>query len=368
MYADQASTSGIDPSHKGNMAIYLKKVSDMNTEAAGSGWFKIWEEGYDAETKRWATERMIADKGLLSIQLPSALPTGYYLARHEIITLQNVTNDKVDAQFYVGCAQLFIQGTTAGTIRSDKQVSIPGHIDAADPALFHNIYKDDPTTYKPPGPAIFFPTTDASSANVKVQQSTQTEGVIPTTCLVKNANWCATEVPSYTDEAGCWAASENCFQQLDACYTAAPPTGSAGCKVWEEQKCAVLQQACQAGNFRGPPDAGQKLGEGAVDQPVPGGQLPAAINAGQAGQGEEGSQEAVSSPTAAAATTAAASASATVEAAGATTAEAASATSATVEAVNETTATVEAASATTAEAPSCMRSRRPARRARRARE
>ncbi len=308
MFADSSSRGSIDASHKGPISIWLKSVSDMKTEAVGPGWFKIWEQGFDAAAGKWATETLIDNNGLLSIQLPSALSTGYYLARHEIITLQNVTNDKTDAQFYVGCAQLYIEGTAASApIPSDKQVSIPGHIQANDPALTFNIYKDDPETYKTPNPAAFFPTS-GSNTNTKIRQSSgQTEGTIPPTCLVKNANWCAAEVPSYTSEAGCWAASEDCYKQLDVCYTTAPPTGSKGCKVWEEQKCTVLQQACQSGKFQGPPDAGKKLGEGAVDEPIPGGKIPTVVNQGQVQeQGQGGGGEVVAGSTATATATAAA--------------------------------------------------------------
>ena len=310
-YADSSARGSIDASHKGPISIWLKSVSDMKTKAAGSGWFKIWEQGYDAGAGKWATETLIDNSGLLSIQLPSALSTGYYLARHEIITLQNVTNDKTDAQFYVGCAQLWIEGTaTSSSIPSDKQVSIPGHIQADDPALTFNIYKDDPKTYKTPNLAAFFPTAGTAGSNPRAkirQPGSQTEGTIPSTCLVKNANWCAAEVPSYTSEAGCWAASEDCYKQLDVCYTSAPPTGSKGCKVWEEQKCTVLQQACQSGKFQGPPEAGKKLGEGAVDEPIPGGKIPAAVNQGQAQeQAQGGGGEVVAGSTATATATAAA--------------------------------------------------------------
>jgi hypothetical protein len=309
MWADASQPGSIDPSHLGPMAVYLKAISDIKSDsAAGPGWFKIWDEGYDAAAKKWATEKLIDNNGLLSLNLPSALPTGYYLARHEIITLQNVTNNVPDAQFYVGCAQLFVQGTaeSSSSIPSDKQVSIPGHVQPGDPGLTFNVYNDDPITYKVIGPAIFFPTSPAKTNTKTNTNIKQTEGLIPTNCLLKNANWCGTEVPSYTNEAGCWSAAEDCWKQLDECYDSAPPTGSKGCGIWEQEKCTVLQQACESGQFQGPPDEGKKLGDdGVVDQPVPGGKIPAAVNAGAGGDGNEtqgqGVEEAVSTPTSTAA-------------------------------------------------------------------
>ncbi|KAK4097387.1 lytic polysaccharide monooxygenase [Parathielavia hyrcaniae] len=293
-WADAAQPGSIDASHKGPMAVYLKPVSDMETDSAsGPGWFKIWDEGYDAAAQKWATEKLIANNGLLSLNLPSALPTGYYLARHEIITLQNVTNEVTDAQFYVGCAQLFIQGpASAAAIPSDKQVSIPGHI-APDnnPSLTFNVYKDDPTTYPQVGPAVFFPTSGATTNAQSQSQQTvdQPSGAVPPDCLLKNANFCFTEVPAYSDEDGCWSSAENCWRQLEQCWDEAPPTGGKGCALWEEQKCSVLQQACQSRQFQGPPDAGKKLdADGFVDQPIPGGVLPAAVNAAAGGGGGGG--------------------------------------------------------------------------------
>ncbi|KAL2152946.1 hypothetical protein VTH82DRAFT_4101 [Thermothelomyces myriococcoides] len=289
MWADASQPGSIDPSHLGVMAIYLKKVSDMKSDAAaGPGWFKIWDQGYDMAAEKWATENLIDNNGLLSVNLPSGLPTGYYLARHEIITLQNVTNDKTDAQFYVGCAQLYVEGTSGATIPSDKTVSIPGHIgDPADPGLTFNVYSDDPSTYKLPGPEVYFPTSTTTTATTttssgSIDDNEEADGLVPDDCPVKNANWCATALPSFTDETGCWAASEDCYKQLDACYNSAPPSGSKGCKVWEEQVCAVLVQQCESGNFRGPPKLGEDLGE-EVNEPIPGGKLPPAINAGESG-------------------------------------------------------------------------------------
>ncbi|KAK4233596.1 glycoside hydrolase [Achaetomium macrosporum] len=280
MWADASQPGSIDPSHLGSTAIYLKSISSMSTDsAAGEGWFKIYAEGYDATARKWSTEKLIDNNGLLSINLPSGLPTGYYLVRSELVTLNNVTNDYVDPQFYVNCAQLFIQGVSGSLeVPSDKLVSIPGHVQPTHEGLSFNIWKDDPTItpYRVVGPEPFFPTADTS--NMELSQN-QTEGLIPTNCLLKNANWCGVEVPAYNDEATCWASSADCWAQLDACYKSAPPTGSRGCQIWEDQKCAVIQEACGAGRWQGGPlGAGQKL-DVEVDQPVPGGVIPPAANA-----------------------------------------------------------------------------------------
>lgn len=309
-WPDASQPGAIDSSHLGSAAIYLKPVSNVTTDpAAGPGWFKIYDEGYDTQAKKWATEKLIDSHGLLSINLPTGLPTGYYLARTEILTLQNVTRGGyVDPQFYVNCAQLFITQTQAGdavsplAVPADRAVPIPGHVpDARHPGLTFNIYEADPlaTPYQVVGPAVFFPgssttTAAAPKTNTKTlnqsetsETQQQTDGVIPRDCALKNANWCATPLPPYTDEASCWASSADCFAQLERCYASAPPTGSRGCRVWEERLCAVVQRGCADGLWRGPPpriieelaEIVNNAGEGGVDAPVPGGgKIPAAVN------------------------------------------------------------------------------------------
>ncbi|KJR88777.1 endoglucanase [Sporothrix schenckii 1099-18] len=296
---DGSAPGAIDKSHKGPCAVYLRQVSDMASEtpASSTGWFKIYEDGYDNSTDQWCTEKLITTNGLLSVALPSGLPAGAYLVRPELLALHEA--QKGDPQFYVGCAQIFVAGTSSGqllTIPEGHEATIPGHVKAGDPSVTFNIYTPA-FPYPMPGPAVFFPMADdasdakanaagnnridassssscsASSKSNKLAVAAQHAGVafVPSACLIKNANWCGVEVPSYTTEAGCWDASENCFHQEAACYSSAPPSGDANCDVWDK-KCTAIQAACGAGSFVGPPNAGQPLQqvEAAVPGPIPG--------------------------------------------------------------------------------------------------
>lgn len=273
-FADASEPGAIDVSHKGPCSVYAKQMSNMTTSsAAGDGWFKIWESGYDQTTGQWCTEKLIANKGLLSVNLPTALPTGYYLVRPELLALQEA--DKGDPQFYTGCAQLFVQGTASGTldIPADRKVSIPGHVKAGDKSVAFNIYDQKlALPYPIPGPKVFFPVLAGTAAGKRAEAVQQTQGLIPDACLLKNANWCGYEVPSYKNEDGCWSSSEACWEQAAACYKSAPPSGSANCVVWEG-KCTGIQDACNARQFNGPPNQGKKLM--AVQAKVPG-PIPAA--------------------------------------------------------------------------------------------
>ncbi|KAI1738771.1 family 61 glycoside hydrolase [Xylaria scruposa] len=268
-WADAQAPGSIDESHKGPCAIYAKQVRDMaNDVAAGPGWIKLWDEGYDATAKKWCTEKLIDNDGLLSFEIPEGLPAGYYLFRPELLALHEAT--KGDPQFYVGCAQVFVQSsnTAALNVPTDLSVSIPGHVQGNNAGLTFNIYAPS-FPYPLPGPKVFTipPPKEVDTTGSSVPR--QTQGVIPSSYIVKNANWIGVEVPDYSTEGGCWAASENCWKQAGECYDAAPPTGDDGCRAWEE-KCHGIQDACNDGDFQGPPNKGKEL---TVKEP----ELPASI-------------------------------------------------------------------------------------------
>lgn len=53
-------------------------------------------------------------------------------------------------------------------------------------------------------------------------------------------------------------ASSVCWKQNTDCFNSAGPTGSKNCYIWKA-KCKGIEEACNAGNFIGPPDAGKDL-------------------------------------------------------------------------------------------------------------
>ncbi|KAK5660424.1 hypothetical protein OQA88_12968 [Cercophora sp. LCS_1] len=274
-YPDASKPGVIDKLHKGPVAVYLRRVSSFSSSPSGGGWFKIWHEGYDDAQGKFATEKLIADKGLLSVNLPPRLPTGNYLVRTELIALHNVTENpvKVHPQFYPGCAQLFIQGDGDGdlNIPADRQASIPGHVSPDEPGLNFDFYNDK-GPYTTPGVDIYFPGAGTSPKAKVVVPLSASQGGIPEDCLIKNANWCGYEVESYTDETGCWNAVTACYKQGDVCYKSSPPTGSKNCDAWDRAKCDKIRDSCDAGDFTGPPNKGVKLLEqflGNSEPPAP---------------------------------------------------------------------------------------------------
>jgi hypothetical protein len=236
--------------------MYLKKVdSAIEDVGHGDGWFKLMDDGYEKATDEWCTDKLIDNNGLLSVVLPKGLKGGYYLARPEILALHAANSG--DPQFYTGCAQIFLE--SSGDLVPEETVSIPGYVKAGEDSVSFDIYNTDNALYTVPGPAVAKLSSSSSAAGADSQaQTSQTEGQRPEGCICENANWCGTEVSSYSDETGCWASAEECWTQGKKCWDSSPPTGNAGCSIWQT-KCEGIQAQCKAKNFNGPPNEGKDL-------------------------------------------------------------------------------------------------------------
>lgn len=227
----------------------MKKMDNvLEDSAAGDGWFKIWEDGYHKDTDTWCVDTLIKNNGLISVDLPTGLPPGEYLVRPELLALHLA--NKGDPQFYHGCAQIFIKDgpDTELKIPKENAVSIPGYLEADDPGLTYNIYRKDLPAYPIPGPPVFYPKASTSATFASQKQK---RGVIPSDCLLKNANWCAKPLASFSDETGCWHGVGACYRQSDTCWKNDPPSGWANCPVWQKY-CEQLDKACKNKQFEGP--------------------------------------------------------------------------------------------------------------------
>ncbi|KAI1184948.1 glycosyl hydrolase family 61-domain-containing protein [Nemania serpens] len=137
--------------HPGPMQFYMAKAPSGQTAETFTGdgavWFKIYEE-HPTVTSTGLTW---SSSGLLnvSVKIPSCLAPGYYLLRAEHIALHSAGSTG-GAQFYQGCAQLYVSGSGTKTFSG---VAIPGAYKATDPGILINLYYPVPTSYTNPGPA-----------------------------------------------------------------------------------------------------------------------------------------------------------------------------------------------------------------------
>ncbi|KAL2068597.1 hypothetical protein VTL71DRAFT_14934 [Oculimacula yallundae] len=139
--------------HPGVMQFYMAKVpagSSADTwDGSGSVWFKVFNDGpVFGNSITWPTE----GKPSASFTLPKSLPNGEYLVRAEHIALHSAATIG-GAQFYISCAQISVTGGGSGT--PGPLVAFPGAYKVTDPGIQISIYWPIPTSYTPPGPAVW---------------------------------------------------------------------------------------------------------------------------------------------------------------------------------------------------------------------
>jgi len=250
-WPEDYSRGPLDMGHMGPCSVYLKKVDDATKDtAAGDGWFKLWDEGYDESSGKWCTQKMIGNAGRISVTIPDSLAGGDYLVRPELLALHNIAV-KNQPEYYIGCAQVFLEST--GSAGPESTVSIPGYTSMSDPGNQYNAFDKPLKPFTIPGPKVY--KSVDSGASMKSQK--QVNGAMPSDCVLSNGNWCAKELPDYNDEEGCWVADKSCWAQLDTCYDDASSAGSENCKVWEK-KCKDNQQTCYNGGS-GPANKGKNI-------------------------------------------------------------------------------------------------------------
>lgn len=143
--------------HPGPLSVYMSKAPEGTNAAAYKGagdWFKIYElttSSITAEGLQWATS---AGGGIqnFTFTLPEDLPAGDYLMRGEHIALHSA-QQKGGAQFYIGCAQLTVTGSGAGS--PSPTVKIPGVYDGTEDGIVINLYYPAPTSYDAAGPVTW---------------------------------------------------------------------------------------------------------------------------------------------------------------------------------------------------------------------
>lgn len=170
--------------------------------AAGYGWFKLWDDGFENDS--WCTTQLINGNGLMTVNLPKGLFGGYYLVRTELLALHKANQG--DPQYYVQCAQVYIQSSGNLVPNSQDTVGIPGYVTAGDASDSYNLWaspSQNNNNYPLPGPAPAALVNGATTNTANLPSTGK-----PSNCVLEAGNnWCGTEVPSYSDQSGCQAVS-----------------------------------------------------------------------------------------------------------------------------------------------------------------
>ncbi|KAM0333969.1 hypothetical protein ACHAQA_000987 [Verticillium albo-atrum] len=150
--------------HPGPLAVYLSKAPTTAQAYKGDGeWFKVYQSSLSNKTVdpiQWAP---FIGGGVhnFTFTLPAELPAGEYLMRGEHIGLHSA--GLYEAQFYIGCAQIKVTGSGAGT--PGPSVQLPGAYDPTDPGILVNMYWPPLRHYTPPGPPAWPNACDDSTVN-----------------------------------------------------------------------------------------------------------------------------------------------------------------------------------------------------------
>ena len=124
----------------------LGPVSNYMTSCSGScsslspssstAWFKTAEWGKSiADTNSWVQGNIEAGAPV-NVTIPPNIAPGYYLMRHEILSLQNAMTQGL-AEFYPSCIQFSVGGSGNGSPGST--VNFPGAYSATDPGILVNV-------------------------------------------------------------------------------------------------------------------------------------------------------------------------------------------------------------------------------------
>jgi hypothetical protein len=141
-------------SHPGPLQFYMAKVPSGKTAATfdGSGavWFKVYSQGATFSSGQMTFAS--SGKTQVTFPIPKSLPSGEYLLRVEHIALHSAGSTG-GAQFYISCAQIKVENGGSGS--PGPMIAFPGGYKADDKGILINIYYPVPTSYTPPGPAVW---------------------------------------------------------------------------------------------------------------------------------------------------------------------------------------------------------------------
>ncbi|KAF8670812.1 Glycoside hydrolase family 18 protein [Rhizoctonia solani] len=141
----------IDASHKGPALVY---VAPTSSNGQGNVWVKLYQEVYP--NNQWATDKLIANKGHITITVPD-LATGEYLFRPELVTLHEAdtafnVNSARGVQLYMECIQFKV--TSSGSVKLPAGIDLKKSYTYSDKGLVFNLYSSDAKSYVAPGGAV----------------------------------------------------------------------------------------------------------------------------------------------------------------------------------------------------------------------
>ncbi|KAL4925674.1 lytic polysaccharide monooxygenase auxiliary activity family 9 protein [Aspergillus undulatus] len=157
--------------HPGVQQVYMSKAPNTAKTYKGAGeWFKIYSlttSSVSSDGVEWAP---FVGGGItnFTFTLPEDTPAGEYLLRGEGLALHGASEFQ-GAQWYIGCAQIKVTGSGAGS--PGPTVQFPGAYTGREPGVMLNMYWPPLTNYTAPGPAVWPGKCEDHTANFVGQDS-----------------------------------------------------------------------------------------------------------------------------------------------------------------------------------------------------
>jgi hypothetical protein len=183
---------GAWPHNTGPILTYMAPCGDggcANFDAANAQFFKIDEKGRHDGNGPWFQADIFQNfDATTDVTIPTNLPAGEYLVRHEIIGL-HLGNVPGGAEFYPSCFQVRLgqsEVRSATLPPADKSVTFPGGYTDDEPGiLFFGVY-DPNSAYDFPGPELVSTSTDENNDDNNGDNSPPaTEEPTPTGSIVE---------------------------------------------------------------------------------------------------------------------------------------------------------------------------------------
>jgi len=185
---------GAWPHDTGPLMTYMASCGAggcANFDPINAEFFKIDEKGINPATGAWFQADIFQHQDATTdVTLPTDLPSGEYLVRHEIIGL-HLSNQPGGAEFYPSCTQVRMvqpDNTTSKFSLPDSSLTVtfPGGYSDTDPGILVPGIFDGNLDYQFPGPAVIsagVPDASGSVTATEVPTSTIAAEPVPTTSL-----------------------------------------------------------------------------------------------------------------------------------------------------------------------------------------
>lgn len=125
-------------------------------DSSQAEWFKIDEKGRKDDGTWFMSNYNDHPDAQLEVTLPTNLPAGEYLVRHELIGLHNALSQG-GAEFYPSCAQLRLSAPTKADAKlpsGNEVVTFPGGYSDTDPGILVPDVYNPGASYTFPGPNV----------------------------------------------------------------------------------------------------------------------------------------------------------------------------------------------------------------------